>query len=52
MGLRFRCTYQRIFPALSYSLCCTTFPRSGHFEDELGMLMGGEHILPHRVSSP
>ena len=50
MGLCIRCPYQRVLPALSDPLCCTTFPLSYHSEDELGVLMGWEHILSGCVS--
>ena len=50
MGLRIRCPYQRVLPALSDSLRCTTFPLSHHSEDELGVLMGWKHILSGCVS--
>jgi hypothetical protein len=50
MGLRIRCPYQRVLPALSHPLCCTTFPLSYHSEDELGVLMGWKHILSGCVS--
>ena len=50
MGLRIRCPYQRVLPALSHPLCCTTFPLPCYSEDELGVFMGWEHILSGCVS--
>jgi hypothetical protein len=50
MGLRVWRPYQRIFPTLSYPLCCATFPRPCYSEDELGMFMGWKYVLPGRVS--
>lgn len=50
MGLCFRRPYQRLFSALSYPLCRSTFPRPHHLKEKLGVFMGWKHVLFGRVS--